>query len=61
MQELKCSAKWVLSLSAAAAARGAAEREHSCQPLLQDEALLSFFKYTIGFGIGRLVSYYRLW
>jgi hypothetical protein len=60
MQELKCSAKWVLSLSAAAA-RGAAEREHSCQPLLQDEAVLSFLKYTIGFGIGRVVSYYRLW
>jgi hypothetical protein len=31
MQELKCSTKWVLSLSAAAAAaRGAAETEHSC-------------------------------
>jgi len=28
MQELECSAKWVLSLSAAAAARGAAERQH---------------------------------
>jgi len=30
MQELECSAKWLFSLSAAAAARGAAERDHSC-------------------------------
>jgi hypothetical protein len=55
MQELKCSAKWVLSLSTAA------ERQHTCQPLLQDEALLSFLRYTIGFGIGRVICYYTPW
>jgi len=37
MQELECSAKWLFSLSAAAAAaaRGAAEREHSCSSFLR--------------------------